>query len=71
MPKIALLDYGVGNLYSVANALKVAGADVVITSDPKDIKSADKILLPGVGAMEECHAPHDSVQDRRGGQAGT
>lgn len=53
MPKIALLDYGVGNLYSVANALKVAGADVVITSDPKDIKSADKILLPGVGAMKD------------------
>lgn len=51
MTKIALLDYGVGNLYSVANALKVAGADVVITAKPKDIQSADKVLLPGVGAI--------------------
>lgn len=51
--KVALLDYGVGNLYSVANALKAAGADVVITNDPKAIKQADKILLPGVGAMRD------------------
>lgn len=49
--KIALLDYGVGNLYSVANALTVAGADVVITSDPQTVRSADKVLLPGVGAI--------------------
>lgn len=51
--KIAVLDYGVGNLFSVANALTVAGADVMITNKPSDIKSADKILLPGVGAMKD------------------
>lgn len=51
MTKVALLDYGVGNLYSVANALTVAGADVVITNDPQTIKHADKVMLPGVGAI--------------------
>ncbi len=51
--KIAILDYGVGNLFSVANALTAAGADAIITSSPTDIKSADKILLPGVGAMKD------------------
>lgn len=55
-PKIALLDYGVGNLYSVANALSVAGGDVVITSDPAVIQSADKVMLPGVGAMRDAMA---------------
>lgn len=53
MTKVALLDYGVGNLFSVANALTVAGADVIITNDPKDIASADKVMLPGVGAMRD------------------
>ena len=38
MTKVALLDYGVGNLYSVANALKVAGADVITTDRADDIK---------------------------------
>lgn len=51
MTKIALLDYGVGNLYSVANALKTVGADVIITNEPAKIEAADKVLLPGVGAI--------------------
>lgn len=51
MTKIALLDYGVGNLYSVANALKTVGAEVVITNEPAKIDAADKVLLPGVGAI--------------------
>lgn len=51
--KIALLDYGVGNLFSVANALTVAGAEVILTADPKQIQSADKVLLPGVGAIDK------------------
>lgn len=55
-PTIALLDYGVGNLYSVANALTVAGGNVVITSDPKQINAADKVMLPGVGAMRDAMA---------------
>lgn len=56
MTKVALLDYGVGNLYSVANALKVAGADVITTDRSDDIQRADKILLPGVGAMRDAMA---------------
>ncbi|MFA9486828.1 imidazole glycerol phosphate synthase subunit HisH [Moraxella haemolytica] len=51
MTKIALLDYGVGNLYSVANALKKVGADVIITNEPAKIDVSDKVLLPGVGAI--------------------
>lgn len=54
--QIALLDYGVGNLYSVANALKTAGASVIITDKPSEIKAADKVLLPGVGAMRDAMA---------------
>ena len=50
---IAIIDYGVGNLYSLHSSFKVIGADVVVTSDPEVIRSADKILLPGVGAFED------------------
>lgn len=51
---IAVIDYGMGNLRSVAKAMEAAGADDVrITSDPKTINQADKIVLPGVGAIKE------------------
>ena len=50
---IAIVDYGVGNLYSLHSSFKFIGADVVVTSDPEVIRSADKILLPGVGAFED------------------
>lgn len=56
MTKIALLDYGMGNLHSAGKALAAVGADVAITSDPKIIQSCDKILFPGVGAMRDCMA---------------
>lgn len=56
MTTVALLDYGVGNLYSVANALKVAGGNVTITNDPAVIRSSDKVMLPGVGAMRDAMA---------------
>ena len=53
--KLALIDYGAGNLRSVANALKVAGAlDVQVTSDPNVVRTADRIVLPGVGAFAAC-----------------
>lgn len=46
---IALIDYGAGNLHSVHNALKQAGAhDLVITNDPDAVRGADRIILPGV-----------------------
>lgn len=48
---IAVIDYGAGNLYSVKNALDFLGADVNITHDPREIASADKVILPGVGAF--------------------
>ena len=50
---IAIIDYGVGNLYSLHSSFKFIGADVVVTSAPEVIRSADKILLPGVGAFED------------------
>ncbi|MGP4712871.1 MULTISPECIES: imidazole glycerol phosphate synthase subunit HisH [unclassified Psychrobacter] len=54
MTKIALLDYGMGNLHSVSKALTNVGSDVSITNDPKVVAAADKIVFPGVGAMRDC-----------------
>ncbi len=48
---IAILDYGVGNLFSLCSSLKSIGADAQITADPALIRSADKLILPGVGAF--------------------
>jgi glutamine amidotransferase len=52
---IALIDYGAGNLHSVHNALRKAGADdVTITADADIVAKADRIVLPGVGAFRAC-----------------
>jgi imidazole glycerol-phosphate synthase subunit HisH len=52
---VALIDYGAGNLQSVLNALKAAGAsDIAVTSDPSEILAAKRIVLPGVGAFAHC-----------------
>jgi imidazole glycerol-phosphate synthase subunit HisH len=52
---VALVDYGAGNLQSVRNALKAAGAkDVLVTDDPDAVATADRIVLPGVGAFAHC-----------------
>ena len=52
---LALIDYGAGNLHSVHNALKAAGAgDVHVTADPDVVAKADRIVLPGVGAFAHC-----------------
>ena len=48
---IAIVDYGVGNLFSLSRSLAYVGADVCVTGDREKIKRADKILLPGVGAF--------------------
>lgn len=48
---IVIIDYGVGNLFSLSSSLKSIGANVVISSDKDVIRSADKIILPGVGAF--------------------
>lgn len=53
--RIALIDYGAGNLRSVANALRAAGADgVIVTANPAIVAAADRIVLPGVGAFAHC-----------------
>lgn len=49
---IAILDYGLGNLGSIANMLKVIGEKSKVTCNVEDIKTADGIILPGVGAFD-------------------
>jgi glutamine amidotransferase len=52
---LALIDYGAGNLHSVENALRAAGAtDIVVTADPDMVRKAERIVLPGVGAFAAC-----------------
>jgi len=53
MKKIAIIDYGLGNLQSVIRGLEKAGAHAVITCDAAEIASADGLVLPGVGAFCE------------------
>lgn len=48
---IAILDYGVGNLFSLRSSFAVIGAEAVVTADPDVIRSADRVILPGVGAF--------------------
>ena len=50
---IAVIDYGVGNLFSLCSSLERIGAEAVITSDPEIIAKADKLILPGVGAFAD------------------
>ena len=53
--RVALIDYGAGNLHSVHNALRAAGADsVTITHDPDIVRGAERIVLPGVGSFKAC-----------------
>lgn len=53
-PSIAVLDYGIGNLRSAQKALAVVGADAKLTANPADIRAADGVVLPGVGAFGAC-----------------
>jgi len=53
MMKIAIIDYGLGNLRSVIRGLEKAGAHAVITSEKDEIAAADGLVLPGVGAFHE------------------
>lgn len=62
-PRVAIADTGSGNLRSVEKALTLAGADVAVTSDPDDIRRADKVVVPGQGAFGACVA----ALDRAGG----
>lgn len=50
---IAIIDYGVGNLFSLKSSFAAIGAEAVVTADPAIIDAADRIILPGVGAFED------------------
>ena len=54
--KIAIVDYGVGNLYSLCSSLRAIGADAVVTPDADVLRAADRIILPGVGAFADAAA---------------
>ena len=51
---IAVIDYGVGNLFSVEKAFAATGEEVKVTGEAEDLKAADKLVLPGVGAFGDC-----------------
>ncbi|MFC1671519.1 imidazole glycerol phosphate synthase subunit HisH [Planctomycetota bacterium] len=53
---IAIVDYGMGNIRSLSNAVEFIGYEVMVTSDPQNIKDAAKIILPGVGAFGDAIA---------------
>lgn len=53
---IAIVDYGVGNLFSLRSSLKMIGAQAVVTSEEAVLRAADKIILPGVGAFGDAAA---------------
>ena len=53
---VAIIDYGVGNLFSLKSSLAAIGAEAVVTGDPEVICAADKIILPGVGAFGDAAA---------------
>ncbi len=50
---IAIIDYGVGNLFSLQRSFEAIGAQITVTADPEVICKADKLVLPGVGAFED------------------
>ena len=51
--KIAIVDYGVGNLFSLCSSLEYIGAEAIVSSDADEIRKASKIILPGVGAFAD------------------
>jgi imidazole glycerol-phosphate synthase subunit HisH len=54
--KVAVVDYGMGNIRSVSKALEhvAPGAEVLVTADPEAIRAADRVVVPGQGAMPDC-----------------
>lgn len=53
MNQIAIIDYGVGNLFSLASSFQSIGAQIIVTSDADTLRRADKLILPGVGAFAD------------------
>lgn len=58
MTTVAILDYGMGNLHSIAKALEHVsrGERILVTADPQQVLAADRVVFPGVGAIDECMA---------------
>ena len=54
---VAIIDYGVGNLFSLGSSFAAIGEEAVVTDNPAVIAQADRIVLPGVGAFAESDAP--------------
>ena len=52
---ITIIDYGVGNLFSLSSSLNYLGLENKVSRDPEDLKKADHIILPGVGAYQTVH----------------
>ena len=50
---VAIIDYGVGNLFSLQSSFAAIGEDAAVTADPDVIRAADRVILPGVGAFED------------------
>jgi glutamine amidotransferase len=67
MQRVAIIDYGSGNLHSAAKAFERGaregggGADIAVTADPGAVRAADRVVLPGVGAFADCKAGLDAV----------
>ncbi|MDE7244536.1 MAG: imidazole glycerol phosphate synthase subunit HisH [Oscillospiraceae bacterium] len=53
---IAIIDYGVGNLFSLKSSFNAIGQETIVTGDPEVIRKADKLILPGVGAFGDAAA---------------
>ena len=64
---IAIIDYGVGNLYSLSHSLAYLGLECQVTRDPRRIQAASRLILPGVGAFGDAMAKHPA--EGRGGHA--
>lgn len=66
---IAVIDYGVGNLFSLVSSLRAVGAEAEVTNDPAVIRTAEKLILPGVGAFADAAAKlrqsglHDLIRE--------
>ena len=58
---IAIVDYGVGNLFSLCSSLKALGLAAEVTADPEKLRAADRIILPGVGAFGDAKRKLDET----------
>lgn len=56
MAQVAIIDYGVGNLRSVEKAFNATGVDAIVSSDERELRGAERLVLPGVGAFAACMA---------------